>query len=147
MGEEGEAVQFTGMPEYANQNQFYFLSQREVLLFCHQKFGNSRLDMTKNFIVDDKVRVAGICFCEAGVREYPSDMLWKSRGGDRGAIDASRGRKNAGFLLLHQNFTDPEVVVPIPEEWERKETRIEIDHLRGAGTIDEHGQFNPNNKD
>ena len=145
-GEEGDTVQCTHMPEYAGQNQFYFLSQREVLLFCHQKFGNSRLEMTKNFTLDDKVRVAGICFCEAGVREYLSDMLGKSKGGDRGAIDAARGRKSAGFLLLHQNFTDPEVVVPIPEEWEREETRNEIDRLRGAGTFDEHGQFDPNNR-
>jgi hypothetical protein len=41
-------------------------------------------------------------------------MLGKSKGGDRGVIDAARGsRKAAGFLQLHQKFTDPEVVVPL----------------------------------
>jgi len=103
------------------------------------------LDLKKNFCLDDKVRVAGICFSEADVREYLGDMLGKSKGGDRGAIDAARGRKAAGFLQLHQKFTDPEVVVPIPDEWERNETRTEIDRLRGPGTFDEHGQFDPNN--
>ncbi len=118
-----------------------------MLLFCREKYGDTTVDLKKNFTLDDKVRVAGICFTEAGVREFLQDMLGKSKGGDRGAIDAAGGRKSAGFIQLHQKFTAIEVVVPIPEEWEREETRIKIDHLRGAGTFDEHGQFNPNNLD
>ena len=35
--------------------------------------------------------------------------------------------------------------MPIPEDWESEETHIEINRLRGAGTFDEHGQFDPNN--
>ena len=118
-----------------------------MLLFCRDKYGNTLLDLKKNFILDDKVRVAGICFSDVAVREFLPDMLGKSRGGDRGAIDAAHGRKSAGFIQLHQKFIGIEVVVTIPEEWEREETRIKIDRLRGAGTFDEHGQFDPNNRD
>ena len=69
------------------------------------------------------------------------------KGGDRGAIDALRSRKTAGFVQLHQKFTKPEVEVSIPEEWEVEETRIKIDWLRVAGIFDKHGQFDPNNLD
>jgi hypothetical protein len=72
-------------------------------------------------------------------------MLGKSKGGKRGAINALRSRKITGFMQLHQKFKDPEVEASIPEEWEAEDTRIEIDWLRGAGTFDEHGQFDPNN--
>ena len=46
-------------PEFANQASLYFLSQREVILFCHQKYSNT-MSETKNFTLDDKVRVAGM---------------------------------------------------------------------------------------
>ena len=36
LGDESEGVQFTRDPQYTHRNEFYFLSQREVLLFCHQ---------------------------------------------------------------------------------------------------------------
>ena len=99
----------------------------------------------KNFTLDDKVHIARICFCETGVWEYLQDMLGKLKVGDRGAIDALCSRKTAGFMQPNQKFTGPEVEVSIPKEWEPGDTRIELDRLRGAGTFDEHGQFDPNN--
>ena len=124
-----DGINLTTMPEYENVISFYLLPQREVLLFCSDKYSSTTQDLKKSFTLDDKVRTAGICFCEAGVREFLQDMLGKSKGGDRGAIDASRSRKSAGFIQLHQKFTDTEVIVPIPEEWDKNETRIEIDSL------------------
>jgi hypothetical protein len=56
MGYEG--IQFIDDPDYANLSAFYFFSQWEVLLFCHEKYGNTTLDLKKNFTLDDKVRLA-----------------------------------------------------------------------------------------
>ena len=85
------------------------------------------------------------CFCEAGNQEYLQDMLGKLKGGDRGAIDALRSRKTTGFMQLHQKFTTQKLKCLSLRSGEAEDTRIKIDWLRGAGTFDEHGQFDPNN--
>lgn len=73
--------QYANMPEFAGRLLLYFLSQREVLEYCHQKYGVS-MKVMKTPTVDDKVRVAGIMFNSDEMRAFLPDMLGKSRNGD-----------------------------------------------------------------
>ena len=136
--------QYANMPEFAGRLLLYFLSQREVLEYCHQKYGVS-MKVMKTPTVDDKVRVAGIMFNSDEMRAFLPDMLGKSRNGNRQALDGASARTASGFFLLHQKFIDTEVEVTLPEKWEENETRNLIDELRGPGTFDEYAQFDPNN--
>jgi hypothetical protein len=116
-----DVIQYANMPEFAEKQYVFVLSQREVLEFCHQKYGIS-MSLLKTPTVDDKVRVAGIVFNIADVRAYLSDMLGKSKDGDRTALDGANPRSTSGFFLLHQKFIDNQVEVTVPERWEERET-------------------------
>ena len=101
-------INFANMPEFADKQSIFVLSQREVLEFCHQKYGMS-ITVLKTPTVDDKVRVAGIIFNNEDMRSYLPDMLGKSKDGDRGALDGANPRRIAGYVLLHQKFIDTHV--------------------------------------
>lgn len=137
-------LRYANTTEFASRQSLFFLSQREVLEFCHQRYGVS-MRVMKTPTLDDKVRVAGIMFNSEEMRSFLPDMLGKSKNGDRQALDGANARSASGFFLLHQKFIDIEEEVTLPEEWESDDTRKLIDSLRGPGTFDEYAQFDPNN--
>jgi len=91
--------------------------------------------------------VIGLIFKSEVLRDMLSDMLGKSRGGNRPSIDAASGRKKAGFRKLHQDFIDREKTVTIPDLWLRGSTKLKVNDSKGANAYEEHGRFNPNNHD
>ena len=123
-------------------HHFYSMSQDALFTILRGRYGVS-LDALKKITVDD--RVAGLVITKAPLCEYLADLTGRSRGGDRQALDASWSWKNAGLQLLHTNFIDSTVLVTIPPKWFEEETKNKIDEFMGAGTYDEHGDFDPNN--
>ena len=67
--------------EYLSTNSFFIMSQDNLFDILRSRYGVSPTSMMK-ITVDDKVRVAGLLMTKAPLREYLSDLMGKSRGGD-----------------------------------------------------------------
>ena len=127
-----------------DKNVFYYLSQDEMEKVLLQKWGISSA-MNMQISVNEKVRLFGIIFNSADLREYLPDLCNKSLSGNRRALDAARSRKAAAIKVLCNRFIDDEVVVSLPQKWTDPATAINIDKQMGDGTYEEHGKFDPNN--
>lgn len=134
-----------GDSKYDGIFNFYSMSQEFLFDNLRGKYGVS-MESLKKITVDEKIRIAGLLIMKAPLCEYLSDLTGRSRGGDWQALDASRSRRNAGLQLLHTNFIDPMMIVTIPLKWLHDDTKQKIDEFMGAGTYDEHGNFDPNNQ-
>ena len=144
-------------PDYADNEEYWYLSQESILEFFYVKWGSTIAELMKP-TTDDKARLVGILFTDSEMRDFIPDLTGKSlgeipdssarnNGSNRRNIDASKSRKVLGKKLLHEKFIDSEVIVPEQEGWLDDTTRTAIDNLLGAGTFAAFGHFNPNNMD
>eukprot|EP00956_Cyclotella_meneghiniana_P000827 scaffold952_cov56-Cyclotella_meneghiniana.AAC.2 len=151
-GADQEFLDLTTRPEYLERQEFYFLSQKDVMRHFCSRWGESLKDALTPTI-DDKLRIGLLLFHE-DVREYVPDLLGKtlaapngqSNNNNRSNMDANTGRKNSARTILHNMFTDKEIVLEFPSQWLDPTTHEKIDEIKGAGTFESFANFDPNNE-
>ncbi len=151
-GADQEFLDLANRPEYLDRNEFYFLSQKDVIRQFCSRWGETLKDALTPTI-DDKLRMGLLLFHE-DVREYVPDLLGKTlavpngenNNKNRPNMDANTGRKNSARHVLFNMFKDKEVVVLLPRMWLDPSTREKIDEIKGEGTFDNYANFNPNNE-
>lgn len=80
------------------------------------------------------------------MREYINNLLGTSKGSNHHVVlDAASGRRLLALNLLHEKFTDKEVVMILPDRWNSHENRESVEEINGAGVFEQFGVFNPNN--
>ncbi len=65
-------VDLINTTEYADIEQFYYLSQQKLFEILFEKYGVE--GEKKNVTTDDKIRLACILFCQSELRDYIPDM-------------------------------------------------------------------------
>ena len=130
--------------EYRATGQFYVLDQNEVFTHLFQRYGPKELTTTE-FVVGDYIRVMGVIFNDALLREYLPDMLGRTKNGSRSEIDGNRPGARSGFRLLWARFIDAEVVVTLPPERGTAESIKRLEGRAKFGVGVWFGRFNPNN--
>ena len=142
IGRDVEFMDLIQSPTYAECDQYYILSQTEVLKYLFEKYGAKGEE--KVATIDDKVRVAGILFLE-DMRPFIQDMVGATRASRcRSVLDAASSRKQYGLKQLHEKFIDEEIVVDLPPGWDSEENKASVDEINGAGAFEQFGRFNPN---
>lgn len=120
----------------------YFLSQRQLLKTCLERFGATEKDL-KVVTDDDRLRIFGIIFME-DVREYIPSLVGGA-GDNRLSLDAWRSRKKTALRLIQSRFIDKEIKVDLPAEWTRDETKDIFDEQTKYDGFYDSLNFNPNN--
>jgi len=143
IGDEGEES-IVDLIASVNKPSVFTLRQSTLLSLLHEAYGP--LPENKKTTVDDKVRVMGLIFKSELLRDMLPDMLDKTRGGPRAAVDAASSRKRAGFNGLFNDFVDSEKIVTLPAVWLRGSTKMKVNNSKGSLAYEEYGVFNPNNK-
>ena len=128
-----------------NLSEFYYLSQRDVLLRLHQNWGKSVKGL-KKIEHDDIMRCFGILLTDDDLKCYVSDLTGDTLSGARAGIDARSSRVLACYALLLNKFIDEEVVVKIHPDWTHPYAKKTIDAKTKEGTYDKFGTFNANNR-
>ncbi len=130
---------------YADREVYYYLPQREAITYF---FGIWGLDMKKIMTPtnDDVLRLLGIMLTLEEMREHIPDILNKRRdeAGWR-SMDAAPGLARAVWPRLLTLFTDPEVMIELPPNFNCDDMRRQVDERAGEGFFDRHAGFNPNN--
>ncbi|KAL7544550.1 hypothetical protein ACHAWF_007927 [Thalassiosira exigua] len=131
----------TGNPKFCEEENLYFLSQRELLSWILDEWGSKKEDEMVA-TADDRIRSIGIMFME-DMREYIRYVLQVKDPHGWMDLDQWSAKRNSALTLHHQRFIDREVVVNMPSLFQSDEAREKIDAHMGVGTYDSLN-FNPN---
>jgi hypothetical protein len=144
---ESDLTEVMGIEGYEDRELYYYLPQREAISHF---FGVWGMDIKKIMkpTNDDKLRLIGIMLTRDDMREYIPDILNKRRDtGGWQSLDAAPGRARAVWPRLRMLFTDTEVTIALPSDFDCEEMKRQVDERAGDGFFDMHGGFNPNNID
>jgi len=137
--------------EYCDTENYFFLSQRELLTWILNKWSNTMDDM-KRTTEDDRLRVIGILFMEDMVEFIPYFLAGKDPA-NRLSLDEWTGKRNRAIHTVHMRFIDSDVVIDLPEEWlapaaaEKIDSHYQKKNAPGFEEVYSTLNYNPNNLD
>jgi hypothetical protein len=103
---------------------FFVLGQAEILRLALQEWSGESLKDKQKPTDNDRIRVMGILFSE----DFRDDIgiLLESAKSDRQGVDDPKLSQSAVFTRLHNSFSDVDVIVEHPDNWDREETKEKI---------------------